>query len=193
MVDSKEDLSTAAYEAKLAAEVDKLKVGDRTTDEEEQFDGEINTSQHSAAASSPDASNPSASTDTTASSSASASIEEIIEKDAAKALAAKVRGNEFFARQAYPKAIEEYSQAILLAPDGAEATQEQKEQLAIYYSNRAACHLMQQSYDATIADCTASLELVPNNVKPLGRRAKGLRSSRSARRSRRRLQIPRLP
>jgi tetratricopeptide (TPR) repeat protein len=174
MADSKDDLSTAAYEAKLAEEVDKLRVGDRTTEaaeDDEHFDGEINTSQPAsssssaaAAASSTDAFHSSAST--------SASIEEIIEKDPAKALAAKVRGNEFFARQAYPNAIEEYSQAIALAPDGPEATQEQKEQLAIYYSNRAACHLMQQAYEATISDCTASLDLVPKNAKPLGRRAK---------------------
>ena len=156
------DFSSDAYAASLADEVEKLKVGDRIENDDQinvpNDDGDNTTITSSSSSSS--------------SSHTTAQIEEIIEKDPAKALAAKVRGNEFFARQNYTAAIEEYTQAIELCPSGADASDENKEQLSIYFSNRAACHLMLAAYDATVADCTASLELQPNNPKPLGRRAK---------------------
>jgi tetratricopeptide (TPR) repeat protein len=175
MSSTQEDLSTEAYAAQLAGEVEKLKVGDRTqNDDEEEFDATFDTS---AAASASSASSAAAAASSSSASlpndpSIPASIEEVVEKDSVKSLAAKVRGNEFFARQNYPAAIDEYNLAVDLCPTGEEATPEHREQLSVYYSNRAACHLMQGAYEQTIADCTASLDLHPGNPKPLGRRAK---------------------
>lgn len=158
---SVEELSTAAYEAQLAGEVEQIKLGDRVQHAED--DSTISPTAGESATATAAASS---------SASASAQIEEIIEKDSSKALQAKGRGNAFFARQQYPAAIEEYTTAIALCPDGEDASPEDKEHLSIYYSNRAACYLMQCAYEPTVADCTASLELHANNPKPLGRRAK---------------------
>ncbi len=58
-----------------------------------------------------------------------------MEKNAARAVEAKTRGNQFFANKQYTQAIECYSEALALCPV------EDKANMAIYYSNRAACHL----------------------------------------------------
>lgn len=39
------------------------------------------------------------------------------------------------------------------------------------YSNRSACHMQLSNFNATVEDTTAVLEMEPNNVKALGRRA----------------------
>lgn len=39
------------------------------------------------------------------------------------------------------------------------------------YSNRAACYKQLSNFDATVEDTTAVLEVEPNNVKALVRRA----------------------
>lgn len=179
------DLSTESYEAQLAADVEQLKMGDRRGDDGEQTPGVANDSaadtqadtntaaESSSSSSSSDSAGAAASSSSLGDTSTPLTIEEIVEKDFAKAAAAKVRGNAHYARQQYPQAVEEYTQAIALCPEGEDATAEQKEQLAVYFSNRAACHLMQRDYEKCIVDCTSSLDLNPNNnPKPLGRRAK---------------------
>ena len=110
--------------------------------------------------------------DDAGSASTSAHVEEIIEKDLAAAVAAKGRGNQFFARQQYPQAIDEYSRAIALCPAGESASAEEKEALSVFFSNRAAAFLMQNLYGETVSDCTNSLALHASNPKALGRRAR---------------------
>lgn len=188
-------LLSRSYEAELNAEVERLKVGDRAN-------AAAAAAADSAAASSADASAQaadSADSDATDSAAASASasaasadsataataddddssvtaapilIEEVLEKSLALAVAAKVRGNTFYAHQQFPEAIAQYTAAIGHCPSGPESTAEEKEALAVFFSNRAAAFLMQQSYAECIEDCTASLELHPLSPKPLSRRSK---------------------
>jgi tetratricopeptide (TPR) repeat protein len=100
----------------------------------------------------------------------SASITQIVGKDAAKALAAKTLGNTLFATGQFEGAIDRYSEALALCPI------DDKANAAIYYANRAACHLNRREYDRCVADCTASLALTPGYVRVLMRRAKAYES-----------------
>jgi len=65
----------------------------------------------------------------------------------------------------YKDALTYYTQAL-----------DQKSSLAlnnsIYYSNRAAVHLMLRDYNATVADCMAAIECNPRNIKAYIRAAK---------------------
>lgn len=94
------------------------------------------------------------------------SAAQTVAKDKEKALEAKNKGNQFFSRQKFEEAIECYSEAIALCPEN------DVENGAIYFSNRAACFLMLNNNERTIEDCTNSLSLVPRSIKPLTRRAK---------------------
>lgn len=193
-------LCVGSYEAELNAEVERLKLGDRSSNSSSMGGADAaapaTASPHTSAAgtSSADAGVRATDTsdlshtstaaegdadgecddDTGASSSAAAPIliEEVVEKDAVKAVAAKGRGNQFYARQQYAEAIDEYTLAISLCPSGDAADAADRENLAVFYSNRAAAYLMQQRHEETISDCTQSLLLHPSNPKALGRRAK---------------------
>lgn len=57
----------------------------------------------------------------------------------------------------YSAAIDGYTKAIELNPDGSPA----------YYSNRAVCYIKLEAYGAAIADATKALEIDPTFVKVL--------------------------
>ena len=88
------------------------------------------------------------------------------EKNETLALERKNKGNELFAKFNFVEAYDEYSEAILYAPE----TEEFKKQLSVFYCNRAACSLELKRYEDTIRDCTEALELDNRYVKALVRR-----------------------
>ncbi|KAJ2970966.1 hypothetical protein NQ176_g7929 [Zarea fungicola] len=78
-----------------------------------------------------------------------------------KAYAAKLKqaGNHAYGDKAYNKAIDLYSKAILCKPD------------PVFYSNRAACHSAMGEWDSVIEDTTAAINMDPNYIKAINRRA----------------------
>lgn len=80
----------------------------------------------------------------------------------------KEKGDEYYKQANFEKAIQEYTKCL----DSLEKQSLQGSELAIKaYSNRAACHKQLSHFDGTIGDCTAVLEVEPENVKALIRRA----------------------
>jgi stress-induced-phosphoprotein 1 len=80
----------------------------------------------------------------------------------------KERGDELYKNANFEDAIHEYTKCI----DSLKGSGKGESELALKaYSNRAACYKQISNYDATIADCTAVLEVEPENVKALIRRA----------------------
>ncbi|XP_051563296.1 mitochondrial import receptor subunit TOM34-like [Myxocyprinus asiaticus] len=80
----------------------------------------------------------------------------------------KQAGNERFRAGQYGEAVTLYSQSIeRLEKSG----QNNKEDLAILYSNRAASYLKDGNCNECIKDCSVSLDLVPFGFKALLRRA----------------------
>jgi len=71
----------------------------------------------------------------------------------------KITGNEEFARAHYQAACNAYTEAIEADPTN-----------AIYYANRAFCHIKLESYGLAIADATRGIELDPKYVKSYYRR-----------------------
>ncbi|KAL2260234.1 hypothetical protein VTK26DRAFT_5847 [Humicola hyalothermophila] len=71
----------------------------------------------------------------------------------------KEAGNKAYVAKDFDKAISLYSKAILCKPD------------PVYYSNRAACHNARSEWDKVIEDTTAAINLDPEYVKALNRRA----------------------
>lgn len=71
----------------------------------------------------------------------------------------KAAGNKAYGSKDYNRAIHLYSQAILLRPD------------PVFYSNRAACHIALSDWSKVIEDTTAAVNLDPEYVKALNRRA----------------------
>lgn len=80
----------------------------------------------------------------------------------------KEKGDDLYKNAQFEAAITEYTKCL-------DALQKQKQgqsALALKaYSNRAACYKQISNFDGTIADCTAVLEVEPDNVKALIRRA----------------------
>lgn len=78
-----------------------------------------------------------------------------------KEYAAKLKevGNKAYMAKNFEKAIELYSKAILCKPD------------PVYYSNRAACYNALSQWDKVVEDTTAAINLDPEYVKALNRRA----------------------
>lgn len=75
----------------------------------------------------------------------------------------KEAGNQAFSEGDWDKALSCYSQALnLIELDTPEK--------AILYKNKAAVYLKVSDYEAAIKDCTASLEISPNDPKALFRR-----------------------
>ena len=58
-----------------------------------------------------------------------------------------------------------YEEALRIAPEDA------KKQRAVYHANLAACHLRTKHFEDAVQDSTAALELEPDYVKALLRRA----------------------
>ncbi|RKU44431.1 TOM (translocase of outer membrane) complex component [Coniochaeta pulveracea] len=78
-----------------------------------------------------------------------------------KTYAAKLKeaGNKAYGAKDFDKAIGLYSKAILCKPD------------PVYYSNRAACYNAMSNWDKVIEDTTAAINLDPEYIKALNRRA----------------------
>ncbi|KAK0651546.1 mitochondrial import receptor subunit-like protein [Cercophora newfieldiana] len=78
-----------------------------------------------------------------------------------KEYAAKLKeaGNKAYGGKDFQKAIELYSKAILCKPD------------PVYYSNRAACYNALNEWQKVVDDTTAAINLDPEYVKALNRRA----------------------
>ncbi|QPG96618.1 TOM (translocase of outer membrane) complex component [Epichloe festucae Fl1] len=71
----------------------------------------------------------------------------------------KQSGNRAYGDKAYNKAIGFYSQAIFCKPD------------PVFYSNRAACYSAMSEWDKVVADTTAAINMDPEYVKAINRRA----------------------
>jgi len=106
----------------------------------------------------------------TSSSSSSSSKEVLqVEKDISKALLAKESGNEKFRSKLYDESIQLYSVAITYCPED----NENKDNLAAFYGNRAAAYIAIEEYQLAIDDCSESIKLKPDYIKVLMRRCQG--------------------
>ena len=81
----------------------------------------------------------------------------------------KEQGNTHFKQGQYEEAVTYYTQAIKACEDL--CLSEIRNELAVLYKNRAACHLKKEMYEDAAKDSTKSLELVSNDPKALFRRA----------------------
>lgn len=80
----------------------------------------------------------------------------------------KERGDEAYKAANFEEAIKFYTQCI----DALKSERKMESELAIKaLSNRAACYKQISNFDGTIEDCSAVLEVDPDNVKALVRRA----------------------
>jgi len=80
----------------------------------------------------------------------------------------KERGDELYKDAKFEEAVGEYTKCI----NALKASGKETSPLALKaYSNRAACNKQISHFDGTIEDCTAVLEVEPENVKALIRRA----------------------
>lgn len=80
----------------------------------------------------------------------------------------KEKGDEAYKAANFEGAVDFYSKCIAALQSSGQA----ESALAIKaYSNRAACYKQISNFDGTIGDCTAVLEIEPENVKALIRRA----------------------
>ena len=80
----------------------------------------------------------------------------------------KEKGDECYKNAQFENAIAEYTKCLKQL----ESKGQQGSPLAVKtYSNRAACYKQISNFDGTISDCTAVLEVEPDNVKALIRRA----------------------
>lgn len=97
-------------------------------------------------------------------------IEEILTEEVKKerrseAQVQKEEGNDFFKKQEYELAIKSYSRALKLCP------KDFVKDRAILFSNRAACRMKKSENEEAILDSNKALELYPQYLKALLRRA----------------------
>ncbi|XP_008488031.1 mitochondrial import receptor subunit TOM70-like [Diaphorina citri] len=78
----------------------------------------------------------------------------------------KAKGNDFFKQKKYKEAIELYTKGILLCPTN------EKKTLSALYQNRAAAHENLGNFESVLEDTNSALEIVPNYIKAIARRAK---------------------
>jgi small glutamine-rich tetratricopeptide repeat-containing protein alpha len=83
------------------------------------------------------------------------------EDDEASAEAAKTEGNEFIKNKEYGKALECYTRALDLSPEGPQSH--------VYLCNRAAAKCFLAEWDDAADDCLASIDLSPQYVKAYSR------------------------
>lgn len=84
--------------------------------------------------------------------------------EAVLAQASKEMGNEHFKNQHYLEAVECYSRALQECPQDHECR-------VVFLKNRAACFLKLEKFVSALDDCTQALQINPNDVKALYRRA----------------------
>lgn len=72
----------------------------------------------------------------------------------------KILGNKYVKEQKWEKALSCYSEAIKIFPFD-----------AVFFANRAMCHLKMNNFYSTEADCTTALQLDGNYIKAYHRRA----------------------
>ncbi|GIL98935.1 hypothetical protein Vretimale_4252, partial [Volvox reticuliferus] len=84
---------------------------------------------------------------------------------AKKIVELKTEGNNSFARGDFQKALTTYDDAIKLLPTGAP-------ERADFHNNKAACYIGQKRFKEAVKECTSALEVAPNSVRALQRRAK---------------------
>ncbi|GIL43557.1 hypothetical protein Vafri_1256 [Volvox africanus] len=84
---------------------------------------------------------------------------------AKKIVELKTEGNNSFARGDFQKALTTYDEAIKLLPSAAP-------ERADFHNNKAACYIGQKRYKEAVKECTSALEVAPNSVRALQRRAK---------------------
>jgi tetratricopeptide (TPR) repeat protein len=79
-----------------------------------------------------------------------------------------LQGNKYYLDKQYLDAADCYTLALEFCPDASEAD---KSNMAIYFSNRAACQLKLEDFAAVVSDCTQALELKASNYKSMHTRA----------------------
>jgi len=80
----------------------------------------------------------------------------------------KLEGNKAFKIGEIDIAIKKYSEALALCVGTDEKTLQTRADL---YGNRAMCHQQRWAYSEVVDDCTECLNIIPNHVKSLVRRA----------------------
>ncbi|XP_015516347.1 RNA polymerase II-associated protein 3 [Neodiprion lecontei] len=85
---------------------------------------------------------------------------EELEKNHNQAVAHKEKGNVFVKKQQWSQAVQSYDEAIKVFPYD-----------AVFYANRALCHLKMDNLYSAEADCTAAIQLDELYVKAYHRRA----------------------
>ncbi|KAJ6227969.1 tetratricopeptide repeat protein [Anaeramoeba flamelloides] len=76
---------------------------------------------------------------------------------------AKSKGNKFFVQRDFESAIQEYTLAI-------ELSFEEDQNKAIYFCNRAACHLSLSNWKECASDCSKTIKISPTYLKAYYRR-----------------------
>jgi stress-induced-phosphoprotein 1 len=79
----------------------------------------------------------------------------------------KQKGDDLYREAQFERAIDEYTKCM----GGLKGADKQSELAIKTLANRAACYKQISNFDGTIEDCTAVLEVEPENVKALVRRA----------------------
>ncbi|KAK9805260.1 hypothetical protein WJX72_009420 [[Myrmecia] bisecta] len=85
------------------------------------------------------------------------------EKRLAAAEESKQEGNQLYGAGEYEDAVDKYTDALEAAPERAK-------QRAVYFANRAACHLKLRQFAQAARDCSAAIDLDPTYLKAWLRR-----------------------
>ncbi|KAH8399600.1 hypothetical protein KR215_004393 [Drosophila sulfurigaster] len=91
---------------------------------------------------------------------------EALEANKEKAAKLKLEGNEFFKNEEALRAVEVYTEALNICPSA------NSKERAVLFGNRAAAKMKLSSNKSAIDDCTKAIELYPEYVRALLRRAK---------------------
>lgn len=87
-------------------------------------------------------------------------------QDLEYAISCKEEGNRLFRLKDYDNAIQSYSNAIISCPQD----DSNKENMAIFVGNRAACYYAMEEYQLTVEDCTLAIQNNEKYIKVIMRR-----------------------